>query len=141
MFSSRVREFERQLISEADRAVEAYCNATKELHKPPDAEIKRYREWMTAHRPVDIAEANFLKHEKDLFVLERRKIETSIITAATAGLPVLLILPFLSFAIIPSFLCRVFATVVCFMGLWILCSMADMRHVLTAREWIFSAGV
>lgn len=121
--------------------MEAFCNATKELHKPPDAEIKRYREWMTAHRPVDMAEANFLKHEKDLFVLERRKIEIPVITATTAGLPVLLILPFLTFAVIPSFPCRVFAIVVCGMGLWVLCSVMNMRHVLTAREWICSAGM
>ncbi|KEQ72102.1 hypothetical protein M436DRAFT_48982 [Aureobasidium namibiae CBS 147.97] len=123
------------------RAVEVYCNATKELRRPPEAEIKRYREWMTSHRPVDMAEASFLKHDKDLFVLERRRIETPAMTAVTAGLPVLLLLPFLAFAVMPSFLCRVLAIVVCSMGLWILCSIMDIRHVLTAREWIFSAGI
>ena len=96
---------------------------------------------MTTHRPVDMAEANFLKHDKDLFVLERRKIEVSVVTPVTAGLPVLLLSPFLAFAVMPSLLCRVFAVVVCSMGLWILCSLTDMRHVLTAREWIFSAGM
>ena len=121
--------------------MEAYCNATKELHRPPEAEITQYREWMTTHRPVDMAEANFLKHDKDLFVLERRRIETPTMTAATAGLPVLLLLPFLAFAVMSSFLCRVLAIVVCSMGLWILCSIISMRHILTAREWIFSAGM
>lgn len=96
---------------------------------------------MNIHRPVDMAESNFLKHDKDLFVLGRRKIETPIITAATAGLPVLLLVPFLAFTVIASFLCRVFTIVVCSMGLWILCSMTDTRHIFTAREWIFSAGV
>ena len=121
--------------------MEAYCNATKELHRPPEAEITRYREWMTTHRPVDMAEASFLKHDKDLFVLERRKTETPPMTAATAGLPVLLLLPLLAIAAMPSFLCRVLVIVLCSMGLWILWSIMDIRHVLTAREWIFSAGM
>jgi hypothetical protein len=121
--------------------VEAYCTAVKELHRPQDAEINCYRKWMTTHRPIDMAEANFLKHDKDLFVLETRKIEIATMTAATAGLPVLLLLPLLAFAVVPNFLWRVLAIVVCSMGLWISCSIMDMRHVLTAREWIFSAGV
>ena len=121
--------------------MEAYCNATKDLHRPPEAEITRYREWMTTHRPVDMAEASFLKHDKDLFVLERRKTETPTMTAATAGLPLLLFLPFLAFAVMPSFLCRILAIVLCNMGLWILCSIMDMRQILTAREWICSAGM
>jgi hypothetical protein len=88
------------LICETDRAVEVYCNASKELHRPQEAEVARYREWMTAHRPVDMAEARFLNHDKDLFVLERRKIEmsTATATATTANLPVLLLLLFLAFA-------------------------------------------
>jgi hypothetical protein len=81
-----------------DRAVEVYCNASKELHRPQQAEVARYREWMTAHRPVDMAEARFLNHDKDLFVLERRKTETSTATATTVNLPVLLLLLFLAFA-------------------------------------------
>ncbi|KAI4755617.1 hypothetical protein E4T52_12311 [Aureobasidium sp. EXF-3400] len=123
------------------RAVEAYCNASKELHRPQEAETKRYREWMTTHRPVDMTEANFLKHDRDLFVLERRKVETSTVTAATAGLPVLLLLPFLAFAVMPNFLCRILIIFVCGMGEGILCSATNIRHVLTAREWVFCAGI
>ena len=125
----------------ADRAVETYCNASKDLHRPQEAEIARYREWMTAHRPVDMTEANFLKHDKDLFVLERRKVETPTVTVATASLPVLLLLPILSFAMIPNFLCRILFIVVCSMGISTLCSITHIRHVLTAREWILSAGM
>jgi hypothetical protein len=130
-----------KLMSGADRAVEAYCTATKELHRPQEAEVARYREWMSTHRPIDMAEADFLNHDKDLFVLERRKIEMPTMTAATASLPVLLLLPFLAFAVIPNFLCRLLVIFACSMGQWILCSIMDIRHVLTAREWIFSAGV
>jgi hypothetical protein len=124
-----------------DRAVEAYCNTSKELHRPQEAEIARYCEWMTTHRPVDLAEANFLKHDKDLFVLERRKIDASTVTAATAGLPVILLLPFLAFSVMPNFLCRVLVIFVCGMGEGVLCSVTNIKHVLTAREWIFRAGM
>jgi hypothetical protein len=86
------------LIFGIDRAVEVYCTATRELHRPQDAEVVRYREWMTAHRPVDMVEARFLNHDKDLFVLERRKVEMSTTTAATANLPMLLLLLLLAFA-------------------------------------------
>jgi hypothetical protein len=86
------------LICEIDRAVEVYCNASKELHRPQEAEVTRYREWMTAHRPVDMVEARFLNHDKDLFVLERRKIEMPTATAATTSLPVPLLLLLLAFA-------------------------------------------
>jgi hypothetical protein len=96
---------------------------------------------MSTHRPIDMAEANFLNHDNDLFVLERRKIEQPTVTAATASLPVLLLLPFLAFAVIPNFLCRLLVVFACSMGQWILCSVLDIRHVLTAREWIFSAGM
>ncbi|KAI5271380.1 hypothetical protein E4T47_05272 [Aureobasidium subglaciale] len=48
-----------------DRALEAYSNATKDLQRPQEAEVARYRKWMTAHRPIDMAEAAFLKHDKD----------------------------------------------------------------------------
>lgn len=96
---------------------------------------------MTAHRPVDMTEATFLKHDEDLFVLPRRKVEVSTMTAVTAGLPLLLLLPFLAFAVMPNFLCRILAIFVCSMGQWMLCSFLDIRHVLTAREWIFSAGM
>ncbi|KAI4715350.1 hypothetical protein E4T48_08473 [Aureobasidium sp. EXF-10727] len=123
------------------RAVDSYRSASKELHRPQGAEIARYREWMTAHRPVDMTEATFLKHDEDLFVLPRRKVEVSTMTAVTAGLPLLLLLPFLAFAVMPNFLCRILAIFVCSMGQWILCSILDIRHVLTAREWIFSAGI
>ena len=85
-------------MCETDRAVEAYCNASKELHRPQDTEVARYRDWMTDHRPVDMAEARFLSHDKDLFVLERRKIEMSTATATTANLPVVLLLLLLAFA-------------------------------------------
>lgn len=88
------------LMCEIDRAVEVYCNASKELHRPQEAEVVRFREWMTTHRPVDMAEARFLNHDKDLFVLERRKIEmsTATATAATASLPLLLLFLLLAFA-------------------------------------------
>ncbi|KAG9680385.1 hypothetical protein KCU95_g15514, partial [Aureobasidium melanogenum] len=122
------------------RAVESYCNASKDLQRPQEAEIARYREWMSTHRPVDMTEAAFLKHEKDLFVLSRRNAEVSM-TAATACLPLLLLLPFLTFAMMPNFLCRILAISVCTMGQWFLCSSLDIRHVLTAREWIFLSGI
>ncbi|KAG9660203.1 hypothetical protein KCU84_g15443, partial [Aureobasidium melanogenum] len=48
------------------RAVESYCNASKDLQRPQEAEIARYCEWMSTHRPIDMTEAAFLKHEKDL---------------------------------------------------------------------------
>ncbi|CAD0107449.1 unnamed protein product, partial [Aureobasidium uvarum] len=113
----------------------------KRVLMPQGAEIARYREWMSAHRPVNMTEATFLKHDKDLFVLPRRRVEVPTMTAMTAGLPLLLLLPFLAFAVMPNFLCRILAIFVCSMGQWILCSVMDIRHVLTAREWIFSAGI
>ncbi|KAI5257378.1 hypothetical protein E4T42_01080 [Aureobasidium subglaciale] len=122
------------------RALEAYSNASKDLQRPQEAEVARYRKWMAAHRPVDMAEAAFLKHEKDLFVLPRRNTEISTVTATTASLPLVLLLPFVAFAVMPSFLYRILAIFACSMGQWVLCTIMDIRHILTAREWLISAG-
>ncbi|KAI5210146.1 hypothetical protein E4T39_00515 [Aureobasidium subglaciale] len=123
------------------RALEAYSNASKDLQRPQAAEVTRYREWMAAHRPVDMTEAAFLTHDKDLLVLPRRTTEVSNVTATIASLPLLLLLPFVAFAVMPNFLCRILAISACSMGQWALCSIMDIRHVLTAREWLISAGI
>ncbi|KAH0366888.1 hypothetical protein KCU65_g4938, partial [Aureobasidium melanogenum] len=122
------------------RAVESYCNASKDLQRPQETEIARYREWMSNHRPVDMTEAAFLKHEKDLFVFPSGNVRMSM-TAATACLPLLLLLPLLAFAVMPNFSCRILAIFVCTMGQWFLCSTLDIRHALTTREWIFISGI
>ncbi|KAI5248810.1 hypothetical protein E4T43_00973 [Aureobasidium subglaciale] len=123
------------------RALEAYSNATKDLQRPQEAEVARYRKWMTAHRPIDMTEAAFLKHDKDLFVLPRRNTEVSTVTATTASLPLVLLLPFVAFAVMPNFLCRILTIFACSMGQWALCSIMDIRDILTAREWLISAGI
>ncbi|THW82959.1 hypothetical protein D6D15_09906, partial [Aureobasidium pullulans] len=123
------------------RALEHYRNASKDLQRPQEAEIARYRQWMETHRPVEMAEAAFLKHEKDLFVLPRKKVEVSAVSATTASLPLMLLLPFIAFAVMPNFLCRILAIFACSMGQWALCSVMDVRHILTAREWLFAAGI
>jgi hypothetical protein len=88
-----------------------------------------------------MTEAAFLKHEEDLFVLSRRNAEVSMMTATTACLPLLLLLPFLAFAVMPNFLCRILAISVCTIGQWFLCSTLDIRNILTPREWIFLSGM
>lgn len=95
---------------------------------------------MSNHRPVDITEAAFLKHEKDLFVFPGRNVGLTM-TAATACLPLLLLLPLLAFAVMPNLLCRILAIFVCAMGQWFLCSTLDIKYALTTREWIFFSGM
>ncbi|KAK6006786.1 hypothetical protein QM012_005794 [Aureobasidium pullulans] len=122
------------------RAVESYCNASKDLQRPQEAEIARYREWMSTHRPVDMKEAAFLEHEKDLLVFPSRIVGVPM-TAATACLPLLLLLPFLAFAVMPNLPCRILAIFICTICQWFLCSTMEIRHVLTAREWIFFSSI
>lgn len=96
---------------------------------------------MTANRPIDDAEATFLKHEEDLFVLPRRTSETSTVTAMAAGVPLMLLLPFVAFAVVPSFLERIVTIIITSMSACAMGSVMDIRHALSVREWIACAGM
>lgn len=111
------------------------------LHRPQISEVTRYREWMTANRPVDDAEVTFLKHENDLFVLPRRRFETSTVTASAASVPLMMLLPLIAFVMLPSFLGRIITIVVMATSQWMVGSLMDIRHVLTVREWIACTGM
>lgn len=50
----------------------AYSGMTEGFTRPSKDELNRYREWMTANRPVHKAETGFLDHNEDLVVVSSR---------------------------------------------------------------------
>lgn len=110
-------------------------------------EIARYREWMDEHEPIDYAESQFLERGQDLVAIGR---QGAMSTAKEAGqhypaavwFPLILVVPLMAFAIVPSLLGRV-VVIVLIVGveLKLVASAPELKGFLSAQEWTAAVSV
>jgi hypothetical protein len=129
-----------------DQALTSFNGLVKELDPASTEDIQAYRAWMEKRAPIEFAETRFLERKHDLLAVSRRTSEMAARGAqhlsAAIWLPLVLVLPFLAFAIVPSLLGRLI--VIALMGaagLRQVTSTPELMGYLTVQEWCIGASV
>jgi hypothetical protein len=150
-----------------DKALLSFSNVSKSLEQAPAQAIQDYREWMDEHDPVDETESSFLEQDEDLVTIGPRKpavsTPTTTATATATGtstatpaagqdapqsappaitFPLLLILPLVAFAIVPSLLGRIIVIGLAVgMEGKIVRETPQLMRLLSLRNWSVAAAV
>jgi hypothetical protein len=109
--------------------------------------VQSYREWMGEHKPIDSAEARFLERDSDLVAISRQAPITAAKGAghdysAAVWFPLILVLPLMAFAIVPTLLGRL-VVIVLIVGveLKMVSSAPELRRLLSVQEWTAAVSV
>lgn len=146
-----------------DKALLSFSNVSKSLEQAPAQAIQDYREWMDEHDPVDEKESSFLEQDEDLVTIGPRKpaVSTPTTTATATStatpaagqdapqsappaitFPLLLILPLVAFAIVPSLLGRIIVIGLAVgMEGKIVRETPQLMRLLSLRNWSVAAAV
>ena len=144
-----------------DKALLSFSNVSKSLEQAPAQAIQDYREWMDEHDPVDETESSFLEQDEDLVTTGPRKPAVSTPTATATStatpaagqeapqsappaitFPLLLILPLVAFAIVPSLLGRIIVIGLAVgMEGKIVRETPQLMRLLSLRNWSVAAAV
>lgn len=144
-----------------DKALLSFSNVSKSLEQAPAQAIQNYREWMDEHDPVDETESSFLEQDEDLVTTGPRKPAVSTPTATATStatpaagqeapqsappaitFPLLLILPLVAFAIVPSLLGRIIVIGLAVgMDGKIVRETPQLMRLLSLRNWSVAAAV
>lgn len=146
-----------------DKALLSFSNVSKSLEQAPAQAIQDYREWMDEHDPVDETESSFLEQDEDLVTIGPRKpaVSTPTTTATATStatpaagqdapqsappaitFPLLLILPLVAFAIVPSLLGRIIVIGLAVgMEGKIVRETPQLMRLLSLRNWSVAAAV
>ena len=146
-----------------DKALLSFSNGSKSLEQAPAQAIQDYREWMDEHDPVDEKESSFLEQDEDLVTIGPRKpaVSTPTTTATATStatpaagqdapqsappaitFPLLLILPLVAFAIVPSLLGRIIVIGLAVgMEGKIVRETPQLMRLLSLRNWSVAAAV
>ena len=110
-------------------------------------DVANYREWMDEHEPIDYAESQFLERGHDLVAIGRKAASG---TGKEAGqqhsvavwFPLILVVPLMAFAIVPSLLGRL-VVIVLIVGvqLKVVTSAPELKGFLSAQEWTAAVSV
>jgi hypothetical protein len=146
-----------------DKALLSFSKVSKSLEQAPAQAVQDYREWMDEHDPVDETESSFLEQDEDLVTIGPRKpaVSTPTITATATSVatpttgqdalqsappaitfPLLLILPLVAFAIVPSLLGRIIVIGLAVgMEGKIVRETPQLMRLLSLRDWSIAAVV
>ncbi|CAN9468114.1 unnamed protein product [Alternaria alternata] len=154
-----------QKLEQYNKALLSFSNVSKSLEQAPAQAIQDYREWMDEHDPVDETESSFLEQDEDLVTIGPRKpaVSTPTTTATATGtstatpaagqdapqsappaitFPLLLILPLVAFAIVPSLLGRIIVIGLAVgMEGKIVRETPQLMRLLSLRNWSVAAAV
>lgn len=104
---------------------------------------------MNEHEPIDYAESQFLERGPDLVAIRRRSEEGSTAADKEAGhfsaavwFPLILVVPLMAFAIVPSLLGRL-VVIVLIVGveLKLVASAPELKSFLAGHEWTAAVSV
>jgi hypothetical protein len=103
----------------------------RDLDPASSTTIKAYRAWMAKRAPIDAAESQFLERKSDLLAVPRRSSVQTVRGAdqdesIAVWFPLMMVLPLMAFAMVPSFFGRLFVIVVI--------GAAEVRMVTTTPE-------
>jgi hypothetical protein len=119
---------------------------SKDLDPASVEDIQAYRAWIEKRTPVDNAETRFLDRKNDLMAISRRPsvgpMHGGQQQPPIVWLPLVLVLPILAFAIVPSLLGRlVVITLIGAAGLRQVTSTPELMSYMTIQEWSIAAAV
>lgn len=116
-------------------------------------DVNAYRAWLAKHAPIEAAEARFLDRKEDLLALAGPRTSAAV-RSATAGeregdnqvdelslsLPLIAFLPLMVFAIVPTFLGRLF--ILTLIGIWEVkvVTSGELMGLMPVRDWYLCAS-
>ncbi|KAF2197064.1 hypothetical protein GQ43DRAFT_381852 [Delitschia confertaspora ATCC 74209] len=147
-------------LGQYNSALSSFSTMKKNLAPADPSEIRAYHKWMQKHAPIEQTETRFLEHKDDLLNLSGRNQTDSESTTATAtatggvggvaglaqsaviGLPLILVLPLMAFALIPGLLGRLFIIgVVGAVEVAVVTSSVELMGFMTVKEWLYAASM
>jgi len=124
----------------------SFNSLLKELDPASPEDIQAYRAWMEKRAPIDHAESRFLERKNDLLAVSRgacvsttRGVQDQ---SAVVWLPMLLAVPLLAFAIVPSLSGRL--VVIALIGAAeakLITSTPEIVGYMAIREWSIAASL
>ncbi|RAR09096.1 bli-3 protein [Stemphylium lycopersici] len=139
-----------QKLEQYNRALTSFNNVSRDVNPANAEDIRTYREWMDEHEPVDYTESQYLERDSDLVAIPR-KASTS--PAKETGqqqqqysvavwFPLILVLPLMAFAIVPSLVGRLVVIVLIVgAGLKMVMSAPELKSYLSFQEWTAVASM
>ncbi|EAT89831.2 hypothetical protein SNOG_03100 [Parastagonospora nodorum SN15] len=135
-----------QKLGQYNQALTTFNGLSKDLDPASVEDIQAYRAWIEKRTPVDNAETRFLDRKNDLLAISRRPsvgpMHGGQQQPPIVWLPLVLVLPILAFAIVPSLLGRlVVITLIGAAGLRQVTSTPELMSYMTIQEWSIAAAV
>lgn len=133
-------------LAHTDQALSSYSNMLRNLDAPNTADIHAYHTWMEKHAPIDRNEARFLERKTDLLAVSRRRSAIAVggvgpHQSAAIGLPLILILPLMAFAVVPGLLGRLFIVILIGAAELMLVTSTELIDLMTVKEWVACSSV
>jgi hypothetical protein len=124
----------------------SFNSLLKELDPANPEDIQAYRAWMEKRAPIDHAETRFLERKNDLLAVSRGACVSTTRgghdQSAAVWVPVLLAIPLLAFAIVPSLSGRL--VVIALIGAAearLVTSTPELIGYMAVREWTVAASL
>jgi hypothetical protein len=123
----------------------AFNSLLKELEPASAEDIQAYRTWIEKRSLIDYEETRFLERKNDLLAVSRR---SSIVTTGVAQhqfeyfwFPLILVLPLLAFAIVPSLLGRlVVIALISAAELKLVTTTPELMNLMSFQAWTAAAS-
>lgn len=134
----------------------------KSLEPASADEVQAYRSWLERHAPIETAEARFLERKEDLLAVapQRKAIHNSrsggggggvaaaagvvgegLHQRAAVGLPLIAVLPLMSYGIVPGLLGRLFILSLIGTGEVLVVTSSELMGLMSVREWFVCASM
>ncbi|KAF2796563.1 hypothetical protein K505DRAFT_160845 [Melanomma pulvis-pyrius CBS 109.77] len=128
-------------LGQYNQALSSYSNMLRNLDAPTTADIHAYHDWMEKHAPIDRNEARFLERKTDLLAVSRRRSAMAVggvgpQQSAAIGLPLILILPLMAFAVVPGLLGRLFIVILIGAAELMLVTSTELIELMAVKEWV-----
>lgn len=135
------------LTAGIDQALSSFSTMIKTLDPAQVEDIQQYKTWIEKHALIEQNETQFLERKNDLLALSRRRSARDVggvglTQSAAIGLPVILVLLLMAFAMIPGLLGRLFVIVLIgTAAATVVTSTEQLMGLMTVKEWIACASM
>jgi hypothetical protein len=140
----------------------SFSGMVKSLDPASADEIQAYRAWLEKHAPIETAEARFLERKDDLLAVAPQRRATNNSSGggggaaaaaggggggvgphqrAAVGLPLIAVLPLMSFGIVPGLLGRLFIVSLIGAGEVLVVTSSELMGLMSVREWFVCASM
>jgi uncharacterized membrane protein len=144
-------------LGQYNSALTSFSTMKQKLDPANAGDIQAYHEWMEKHGAIDQTESRFLEHKTDLIALPQITLKrkpkpvaqahvggttAGLAQSAAIGLPLILILPLVAFAMIPGLLGRLF--IISLIGaaeVAVVSSTPELMGLLSVKEWTYCASI